>query len=168
MKQINMKQINITTTVDDEVCVWMSDWSDDGYVGETIDTQYMDGADRTNWCVFHGSTKDCLEYMLVKAGRSRYELPLMMRCAAAAIVGARIEQDKYCFYEGLRDIFYGREIPAKALAWCRAHGIKITNTRMVESWDGKQYYPSEDAQLDVVEQMLNKDKNYPVIQCFKH
>lgn len=163
-----MKQINITTTVDNDITVWMSDYSEDGYVGELVDTVYMDGADRTNWCVFHGSLKECLEYMLVQAGRSRYELPMMMRCAAAAIVGYRIEQDKYCFDEGLRDIFYGSAIPLKALAWCREHGIKISNTRMIESWDGKQYYPSEDAQLDIVVQMINKDRSYPVIQCFKH
>lgn len=58
-----MKQVNITETVDGTVTPWISEWSEDGYVGELIDTSYSDGADRTNWCVFCGTEEECQKYI---------------------------------------------------------------------------------------------------------
>ena len=59
----DIKQVNISEKVDGQVTAWISDWSEDGYVGELIDTQYLDGADRTNWCVFVGTQEECQEYI---------------------------------------------------------------------------------------------------------
>ena len=58
-----MKQVNISENVDGQVTAWISDWSEDGYVGELTDTVYSDGADRTNWCVFCGTEEECQEYI---------------------------------------------------------------------------------------------------------
>ena len=58
-----MKQVNISENVDGIITPWISDWSEDGYVGELIDTVYFDGADRTNWCVFCGTEGECQEYI---------------------------------------------------------------------------------------------------------
>ena len=52
-------QVNITETVDGNVDVWISRYSDDGYVGILTDTAYEDGDDRTNWCVFFGTKSEC-------------------------------------------------------------------------------------------------------------
>ena len=56
-------QVNVSTSVDDEVSAWISQHSADGYIGVLIDTQYMDGCDTTNWCVFVGTHKECKAYI---------------------------------------------------------------------------------------------------------
>ena len=56
-------QVNVSTSVDDEVTAWIGEWSADGYVGRLIDTQYMDGCDETNWCVFVGTRRECEAYI---------------------------------------------------------------------------------------------------------
>jgi hypothetical protein len=58
-----MKQVNITENVDGVITPWISEWSEDSYVGKLIDTQYLDGADTTNWCVFSGTEEECQEYI---------------------------------------------------------------------------------------------------------
>lgn len=58
-----MRQVNISTSVDGIKTPWISDWSKDGYMGELVDTQYSDGADTTNWCVFCGTQEECEEYI---------------------------------------------------------------------------------------------------------
>lgn len=58
-----MKQVNVTTSVNGDVTAWISNWSEDGYVGELIDTQYLDGADITDWCVFCGTEEECQKYV---------------------------------------------------------------------------------------------------------
>ena len=63
---VKTKQVNKTTTVDGNVYLWISDWSSDGYVGELIDTQYLDGADTTDWCVFKGTQEECEKYITLK------------------------------------------------------------------------------------------------------
>ena len=40
-------QVNVSTSVDDEVTPWISEWSEDGYVGVLTDTVYADGCDTT-------------------------------------------------------------------------------------------------------------------------
>ena len=56
-------QVNLTETVDSKTTYWMSRWSPDGYTGRTIDTQYQDGADTTDWAVFSGSEEECRKYI---------------------------------------------------------------------------------------------------------
>ena len=56
-------QVNVSTSVDDEVTPWISQHSADGYVGVLVDTKYMDGCDTTNWCVFVGTHKECEAYI---------------------------------------------------------------------------------------------------------
>ena len=55
-------QVNVTEHVDGSVTAWISQWSEDGYIGKLVDTQYVDGADITNWCVFTGTEGECLIY----------------------------------------------------------------------------------------------------------
>ena len=57
-------QVNVSTSVDDEVSAWISQHSADGYIGVLIDTQYIDGCDTTNWCVFVGTHKECEAYIV--------------------------------------------------------------------------------------------------------
>lgn len=52
-------QVNISESVDGDITPWISEWSEDGYVGTLVDTQYMDGCDTTNWCVFVGTRSEC-------------------------------------------------------------------------------------------------------------
>lgn len=59
----NMYQVNVSTSVDGEVTAWISCYSADGYVGTLVDTQYMDGCDTTNWCVFAGTRQECEAYI---------------------------------------------------------------------------------------------------------
>lgn len=56
-------QVNVSTNVDGEVTAWISQHSADGYVGVLVDTQYMDGCDTTNWCVFAGTRQECEAYI---------------------------------------------------------------------------------------------------------
>ena len=56
-------QVNVSTSVDNEVTAWISQHSADGYVGTLVDTQYMDGCDTTNWCVFTGTKEECEAYI---------------------------------------------------------------------------------------------------------
>ena len=58
-----MRQVNKHTDVDGNVSYTTSEWSADGYVGELIDTQYIDGASYTNWCEFCGTEEECQEYI---------------------------------------------------------------------------------------------------------
>lgn len=58
-----MKQVNISESVDGVITPWISEWSEDGYVGTLIDTVYSDGTDTTNWCVFHGTEEECKSYI---------------------------------------------------------------------------------------------------------
>ena len=52
-------QVNVSETVNGDSIAWVSRYSPDGYIGMTIDTQYSDGADTTDWCVFSGSKEEC-------------------------------------------------------------------------------------------------------------
>lgn len=56
-------QVNVSESVDGDVTPWISEWSEDGYVGTLVDTQYMDGCDTTNWCVFMGTRSECEAYI---------------------------------------------------------------------------------------------------------
>ena len=56
-------QVNVSESVDGDVTPWISEWSEDGYVGTLVDTQYMDGCDTTNWCVFVGTRSECEAYI---------------------------------------------------------------------------------------------------------
>lgn len=56
-------QVNVSTSVDNEVTAWISRHSAGGYVGVLVDTQYMDGCDTTNWCVFAGTRQECEAYI---------------------------------------------------------------------------------------------------------
>lgn len=56
-------QVNVSTSVDNEVTAWISQHSADGYVGVLVDTQYTDGCDTTNWCVFTGTYQECESYI---------------------------------------------------------------------------------------------------------
>ena len=56
-------QVNVSTSVDNEVTAWISQHSSDGYVGVLVDTQYIDGCDTTNWCVFAGTRQECEAYI---------------------------------------------------------------------------------------------------------
>lgn len=60
---VKTKQVNKTTTVDGHVHLWISDWSRSGYIGELVDTQYVDGADVTDWCIFKGTQEECEQYI---------------------------------------------------------------------------------------------------------
>lgn len=62
MKTMN-KQVNKTTTVGGNVHLWISNYSPDGYVGELVDTVYVDGVDVTDWCIFKGTQKECEQYI---------------------------------------------------------------------------------------------------------
>ena len=60
MKTTNEQfQVNIHYSVDGSVSTSITRYNENGYVGELVDTQYTDGADSTDWCVFHGSRKQC-------------------------------------------------------------------------------------------------------------
>ena len=48
---------------------WISEWSEDGFVGKTIDTTYSDGADTTDWCVFCGTQEECEKFINEKENR---------------------------------------------------------------------------------------------------
>ena len=52
-------QVNISESVDGDISVWISRYSDDGYIGVLTDTVYMDGESRTNWCVYNGTKAEC-------------------------------------------------------------------------------------------------------------
>ena len=56
-------QVNVSTSVDDEITAWISCYSADGYVGTLVDTQYIDGCDTTNWGVFAGTRQECEAYI---------------------------------------------------------------------------------------------------------
>lgn len=56
-------QVNVSESVDGDITPWISEWSEDGYVGTLVDTQYMDGCDTTNWCVFVGTRSECEAYI---------------------------------------------------------------------------------------------------------
>lgn len=62
-KEEGRYQVNISESVDGDVTPWISEWSNDGYVGTLVDTQYMDGCDTTNWCVFVGTHSECEAYI---------------------------------------------------------------------------------------------------------
>lgn len=52
-------QVNISESVDGDITPWISEWSEDGYVGRLVDTTYIDGSDTTDWCVFVGTRSEC-------------------------------------------------------------------------------------------------------------
>lgn len=58
-----MFQVNRTTTVDGDVNYWISDYAEEGYVGELVDTQYSDGCDKTYWCIYAGTQEECEAYI---------------------------------------------------------------------------------------------------------
>ena len=58
-----MYQVNVSESVDGEVTPWISEWSEDGYVGKLVDTTYLDGSDTTDWCVFVGTRSECEAYI---------------------------------------------------------------------------------------------------------
>lgn len=63
---VNMKiqyQVNISESVDGDIIPWISEWSEDGYVGRLVDTVYIDGSDTTDWCVFVGTRNECEAYI---------------------------------------------------------------------------------------------------------
>ena len=62
-KEYDRYQVNISESVDGDITPWISEWSNDGYVGTLVDTQYMDGCDTTNWCVFVGTHSECEAYI---------------------------------------------------------------------------------------------------------
>ena len=52
-------QVNLHYSVNGETTTSITKYSEDGYVGNLVDTQYEDGADSTDWCIFHGSMIAC-------------------------------------------------------------------------------------------------------------
>lgn len=56
-------QVNVSESVDGDVTPWISEWSEDGYVGVIVDTTYLDGSDTTDWCVFVGTRSECEAYI---------------------------------------------------------------------------------------------------------
>lgn len=56
-------QVNVSESVDGDVTPWISEWSNDGYVGRLVDTTYLDGCDTTDWCVFVGTRSECEAYI---------------------------------------------------------------------------------------------------------
>lgn len=58
-----MKQVNYTEKVNGDSYYWMSQFDENGYQGMLIDTQYEDGADTTDWCVFAGTPEECEQYI---------------------------------------------------------------------------------------------------------
>lgn len=62
-KEEGRYQVNVSESVDGDITPWISEWSEDGYVGTLVDTQYMDGCDTTNWCVFVGTRSECEAYI---------------------------------------------------------------------------------------------------------
>ena len=87
------KQVNITRSVDGDVTAWISNWSEDGYVGMLIDTQYVDGADTTDWCVFVGTEEECKKYVeeynhvdMVEYLASKNNVPASLRAINSAIL----------------------------------------------------------------------------------
>lgn len=56
-------QVNVSESVDGDITPWISEWSNDGYVGRLVDTTYLDGCDTTNWCVFAGTRSECEAYI---------------------------------------------------------------------------------------------------------
>ena len=63
LQAVGRYQVNISESVDEDITPWISEWSEDGYVGTLVDTQYMDGCDTTNWCVFVGTRSECEAYI---------------------------------------------------------------------------------------------------------
>lgn len=63
-----MRQVNCTTSVDDISTYWISEYSEDGYVGILTDTIYEDGCDYTDWCQFVGTQEECEAYIEAKEG----------------------------------------------------------------------------------------------------
>lgn len=55
-------QVNVSETVDGKTIAWVSQYSEDGYVGKLTDTTYSDGADTTDWCVYSGPKEKCEDY----------------------------------------------------------------------------------------------------------
>ena len=68
-KALTMRQVNCTTTVDGVSSYWISEHSDDGYVGILTDTVYEDGSDYTDWCQFVGTQEECESYIKEKEGK---------------------------------------------------------------------------------------------------
>ena len=62
-KNGTMRQVNCTTNVDGVSSYWISEHSDDGYVGILTDTVYEDGSDYTDWCQFVGTQEECEAYI---------------------------------------------------------------------------------------------------------
>lgn len=58
-----MVQVNISCSVDGAHEAYITSWPADGYTGRLIDTQYLDGADTTNWNVFHGTREECEQWI---------------------------------------------------------------------------------------------------------
>ena len=56
-------QVNVTYSVNGDISPNITKWSSDGYVGRLVDTQYMDGCDETDWCVFVGTKEECQKYI---------------------------------------------------------------------------------------------------------
>lgn len=56
-------QVNVSESVDGDITPWISEWSNDGYVGKLVDTTYLDGSDTTDWCVFVGTRSECEAYI---------------------------------------------------------------------------------------------------------
>ena len=56
-------QVNVSESVDGDITPWISEYSNDGYVGKLVDTTYLDGSDTTDWCVFVGTRSECEAYI---------------------------------------------------------------------------------------------------------
>lgn len=61
-------QVNLTERVDGTREYWTSIYSEDGYVGQLVDTVYADGADTTDWCLFVGTQDECESYITSAKG----------------------------------------------------------------------------------------------------
>jgi hypothetical protein len=58
----DMYQVNLTITVDGGQSYWVSRYSDYSYRGITVDCEYSDGVDSTDWCIFTGTKEECLDF----------------------------------------------------------------------------------------------------------
>lgn len=63
LKTSGICQVNVSESVDGDITPWISEWSEDGYVGKLINTTYLDGSDTTDWCVFVGTRSECEAYI---------------------------------------------------------------------------------------------------------
>ena len=62
MKTKELYQVNRHESVDGKVSYSVTKYSEDGYHGRTIDTEYSDGVDATDWCITTGNRVECTKY----------------------------------------------------------------------------------------------------------